>query len=178
MNREKILFLLYIVVVLLLVLKVSYMGKTVTSSDIILHVVFLVVLGLLIGYFLARMTSSENFTAPINQKGGCWSGLTLSNKKGECDWRHPPCNEPLNPEVMAFSKNPELEFRQGLVEGVENRFYPSVDGTKGGKKNMFMFAHNKCSPECCPSTYSCDRGCVCTTKKQREYLASRGMPQK
>ena len=178
MNREKILFLLYVVVVLLLVLKVVYMGKKVSSSDMVLHLVFLVVLGLLIGYFLARMTSTENFMAPLDHTLGEWSGLTLSSKNKDCGWRHPPCDEPLNPEVMVFSKNPELEFRQGLVEGVENCYYPSVDGTKDGKKNMFMFAHNKCSPDCCPSTYTCDRGCICTTKKQRDYLASRGMPQK
>ena len=177
MNREKVLFLLYVVLVLLVVLKVVYAVKKVSSGDLVLHLVFLVVLGLLIGYFLARMTSSENFTAPIDHNPGCWAGLRLSNTEGNCDWRHPPCNEPLNPEVMVFSKNPELEYRQGLVEGVENRYFPSVDGTKDGKKNMFMFAHNKCSPDCCPSTYTCDRGCVCTTEKQRNFLASRGMPQ-
>jgi hypothetical protein len=177
MNREKILFLLYVVIVLLLVLKVVYMGNNVTSSDMVLHIVFLVVLGLLIGYFLSRMTTTENFMAPLDYSKGVWDNLSLSSRNGDCDWRHPPCDEPLNPEVMLFSKNPELEYRQGLVEGVENCYYPSVDGTDDGKKNMFMFAHNKCSPECCPSTYTGDRGCICTTENQRNYLASRGMPQ-
>ena len=32
--------------------------------------------------------------------------------------------------------------------------------------NMFMFKDNTCSPSCCPSTYSCNGGCVCTTDKQ------------
>ena len=39
---------------------------------------------------------------------------------------------------------------------------------------MFIFAYNKCSPECCPSTYSCDKGCVCTTKQQRKFINTRG----
>ena len=35
---------------------------------------------------------------------------------------------------------------------------------------MFMFAYNQCRPECCPSTYSCDKGCVCTTEQQRKFI--------
>ena len=34
------------------------------------------------------------------------------------------------------------------------------------KDDMFLFKDNKCSPSCCPSTYSCNGGCVCTTKQQ------------
>ena len=51
---------------------------------------------------------------------------------------------------------------------------PSVDGTSKSPKNMFMFAHNQCNPKCCPSTYSCDGGCICTTKDQLKFLSSRG----
>lgn len=50
---------------------------------------------------------------------------------------------------------------------------PYVDGD-GPKKSRFMFNYNQCSPECCPSTYSCSGGCVCTTKKQRNFLQNRG----
>ena len=42
---------------------------------------------------------------------------------------------------------------------------------------MFMFAYNQCRPECCPSTFSCDHGCVCTTEQQRNFINSRGNPQ-
>lgn len=31
------------------------------------------------------------------------------------------------------------------------------------KDGMFLFAFNESKPECCPSTYSSDTGCVCTT---------------
>ena len=34
------------------------------------------------------------------------------------------------------------------------------------KDNMFMFEDNLCSPSCCPSTYSCNGGCVCTNGQQ------------
>uniref|UniRef100_A0A6C0M0U4 Uncharacterized protein n=1 Tax=viral metagenome TaxID=1070528 RepID=A0A6C0M0U4_9ZZZZ len=51
---------------------------------------------------------------------------------------------------------------------------PSVDGTSKTPNNMFMFAYNQCNPKCCPSTYSCDGGCICTTKDQSKFLSSRG----
>jgi len=43
-----------------------------------------------------------------------------------------------------------------------------------GQQQMFMFAKNKCSPDCCPSTYSCAGGCVCTTDGQRNLINKRG----
>ena len=33
------------------------------------------------------------------------------------------------------------------------------------KDTMFYLANAKCSPECCPSPYSCDTGCVCMGPK-------------
>ncbi len=40
---------------------------------------------------------------------------------------------------------------------------------------MFMFADNKVSPECCTSaTYSTVDGCVCTSMEQIKYLNERG----
>ena len=37
-----------------------------------------------------------------------------------------------------------------------------------------MLANNYASLNCCPSTYSTDRGCVCLTKKQTDFLSRRG----
>ena len=50
----------------------------------------------------------------------------------------------------------------------------SYDGTPSAEKGMFMFANNKSSLECCPSTYSTSTGCVCTTKEQRNFINKRG----
>lgn len=52
--------------------------------------------------------------------------------------------------------------------------FPTVDGTPNSPKKMFMFAHNKSSFACCPSTFSDDRGCICTTPEQRQLIARRG----
>ena len=51
---------------------------------------------------------------------------------------------------------------------------PSVYGSQNCPENMFMFAHNECKPECCPSTFSCSGGCVCATKKQTKFGKTRG----
>jgi hypothetical protein len=50
----------------------------------------------------------------------------------------------------------------------------SVDGHKKPTQYMSMFHSNQCKPGCCPSTYSCSTGCVCTTNKQRNMLSGRG----
>lgn len=42
------------------------------------------------------------------------------------------------------------------------------------KDKMFLFKDNFCSPSCCPSTYSCDSGCVCTTDQQNSLGRSQG----
>ena len=56
---------------------------------------------------------------------------------------------------------------------------PPVDGVKGSPQSMFMFANNKSSPDCCPSTFSTSTGCVCTTEDQRKFVTSnRGMVSK
>lgn len=49
-----------------------------------------------------------------------------------------------------------------------------IDGKEGSPKKMFMFANNRSSPNCCPSTFSTSTGCVCTTKAQRDFVSGRG----
>jgi hypothetical protein len=52
---------------------------------------------------------------------------------------------------------------------------PPVDGgASTQKKSKFMWAFNKCEPECCPATFSCDSGCVCATPEQNDFIATRG----
>lgn len=57
---------------------------------------------------------------------------------------------------------------------------PSVDGTGKSPKSMFVFAYNKCSPDCCGDDggYSCNGGCVCLTNKQKKYFGERAWNNK
>jgi len=50
----------------------------------------------------------------------------------------------------------------------------TLDGTKNTSNSMFMYSNNKCSVDCCPSTKSCDKGCVCETAQQNDFLSRRG----
>ena len=76
---------------------------------------------------------------------GAFDGVKLSTGNNVSGWRYTAPNEALM--------------------GAE--FQPGAD-------NLFMFKNNQCKPECCGASYSCGGGCVCTTPKQRNYIAGRG----
>lgn len=100
-----------------------------------------------------------------------FDGRKLSNEKSGCGWRHPPCDVPLHSKVdITTPVGDDVK----LTDDPVSYSFPTVDGDKKSPKKMFMLAHNQISPKCCPSTFSTDRGCVCITKKQRNYINSRG----
>jgi hypothetical protein len=76
---------------------------------------------------------------------GAFDGVKLETGNGVSNWRYTKPNEPLN--GPAFEPGPD---------------------------SLFMFKNNQCKPECCPSSYACDGGCVCTSPDQRQVIASRG----
>jgi len=99
-------------------------------------------------------------------------GLKLTNCPKH-KWRHSPSNK----ELIINSFTPQghsISLKENShITNIPNSG-PSVDSS-GNSKSMFTFAYNQCKPECCPSTYSCDGGCICTTDSQREFLAKRGL---
>ena len=122
----------------------------------------LVMLGLLL---LANLLMVNGFTNyPIRAEGfvdfmldnaspignnyqaiGTYDNVVKKPANGLSNWRGPAPNEPL--------LGPEVEI---------------------GPDNLFMFKNNQCKPECCPASFSCGSGCVCTTAKQRDFINSRG----
>jgi len=118
----------------------------------------------------------ENFSAPVKYNMNTGYGgkvLEVAKPPGEY-WKHDPQNTALlNPNALYtnFPSSCPLakEYKAGTVSGVG----VPVDG-KDGPKDMFIFAANKASPDCCPSTYSTSTGCICTTKDQRNFINSRG----
>ena len=99
---------------------------------------------------------------------GFTKDMYLNEMKSNCGDRKSPCNVPY--QQPKFITPTGLETQPELSK----QHYPSIDGKKDSKRSMFMFSHNVCHPGCCPSTYSCDHGCVCTNKDQREYLGNHG----
>lgn len=131
--------------------------------------------------------NKEYFSAPVDYKMGPYSGLGLHNdgkydlytpkykkpeSSNECKWRKRPCNMELHSEIK-FTTPTGIDQRY-VEDPDHNPTMPSVDGQPGSKKSLFMFTHNQCHPDCCPSTYSCDKGCVCTTEQQRKFINRRG----
>ena len=76
---------------------------------------------------------------------GTYDNVLKRPANGLSNWRDKAPNEPL--------LGPEVEV---------------------GPDNLFLFKNNQCKPECCGSSFSCGGGCVCTTAKQRDMIASRG----
>ena len=81
------------------------------------------------------------------QPMGAFDGVRLQTGNNISSWRYTAPNEPL---LGNFPK-----------------FEP-------GQDNLFMFKDNQCKPECCPSSFSCDGGCVCTSPEQRDMINGRG----
>jgi len=109
---------------------------------------------LMINGFTNYPISAEGFidyldnAAPTGDKYqsiGTYDNIVEKPANGLSNWRGPAPNEPL--------LGPDVEL---------------------GPDNLFMFKNNQCKPECCPASFSCGSGCVCTTAKQRDFIASRG----
>ena len=232
LNILKLLFALYIVVLVLMCVK-FYNAKHLTNSDIVLHLLLVAVLGCLIMY-TGRITSKKELfqMAGINTtvKGNNDSADNTPTSASSCpdvqtDVRYVETNyangSPLEYKMGPYS-NVKLDAQQHqnrrmLIPGFEEEMFlgekdsdcgnahspcankyirkpfhvtpsgeektevshelsaPSIDGNEDSPKKLFMFAHNRCHPGCCPSTYTCSRGCVCTTKNQRKFIGKRGM---
>ena len=89
----------------------------------------------------------ENAGGAKNSYGamGPFDGVKLTCPDGSSSWKCNTPNEPLNGPAF-----------------------------KPGPDSLFIFKNNQCKPECCPSSYACDGGCVCTTPDQRQEIAGRG----
>ena len=106
---------------------------------------------------------------------GKYDGLCITTGNKE-HWMKSPSDTGLisNDKLYSFlgSQGPlKMTLQdQSNLEG------PPIDGEEGSPEKKFMLANNVTSPACCPSTFSTSTGCVCTTQKQRDFVASRGKP--
>lgn len=135
----------------------------------------------------------ENFRSPLEYNFGEYNNLHLNSKNfykrkvlmpaynfdndkhidsEDCSWLRPPCNTKLHKNI--YINNPNGNDELISKNPYEDQLHPPVDGKSKNYKKMFFFTYNKCSPKCCPSSYSCDKGCVCLNQDQRDYINSRG----
>ena len=67
-----------------------------------------------------------------------------------------------------------IDFNNRHPAPVEFTNGTTLDGTKNTTNSMFMYSKNRCHLDCCPSTRSCDKGCICETPEQNDFLSHRG----
>ena len=71
-------------------------------------------------------------------------------------------NQPIAPKP---NKNTLLDKSIYTPQGQQLPLNPKLS-KPSKQKQMFMFANNRCSPDCCPEIYSSSCGCVCKTQDQ------------
>jgi hypothetical protein len=104
---------------------------------------------------------------------GPYDGLCLQTGNKE-SWMKNPYDTTLIPNDSLFAYLSSQGPLKPVFSDDSALFGPPIDGQVGSPKKMFMFANNRTSPDCCPGTWSTSTGCVCTTEKQRDFIASRG----
>lgn len=183
---------LLIPLVFIILLSIVYVAVQKNQNNRLLSLLSVLALVLLFCYIQMRNDFKteliEGFTlknmAHINHKMGSCSGLSASNissierndkmydglrlKNGvKPDYNILPSDKVAyhSPVGDAYSLNPDKSVSVN---------YPSIDGNDNSAKHMFMMAYNRSSPECCPSTYSSSRGCVCMSDAQRDFINRRG----
>ena len=105
---------------------------------------------------------------------GPYDGICL--KTGNQDyWMKSPDNTELVPNDALYSYLGSQGPVKMRLSDQAALIGPPVDGVKGSAEKKFMFANNKSSLACCPSTFSTSTGCVCTTENQRDFVAARGV---
>lgn len=88
---------------------------------------------------------------------GTYDGKILK-PGGVSNWRQQPNN-------ISMNKNPTM-----IVQGTPVPLANESSNSLIPDDSMFYFANNIVSLECCPSTYTTDRGCVCTDEQQRKFI--------
>lgn len=164
--------------ILLLILAILFAGSN-TKCETKMLACAALVLGLLL---LCHINMREKFStyAPVLHKMGECGGFRLN----DTDIVYPVGGDSGKLKLHGKAR-PELPLLSDttifspvgdgikLTNDLTSARFPTVDGEKCGPRHLFMFAHNQASPNC-RSTFSTDRGQVCTTDKQRKYINSRG----
>lgn len=118
--------------------------------------------------------SIEQFSAPLNYVMTSGSQSTLEAALSDDYDVQIPEETKLNVDNTVTYQGTPLPLAENIEKSLDVSNGPSIDGTEESPSSMSMFRYNQCKPECCPGPYTCDRGCVCTTKNQKRFLQTRG----
>ena len=107
-----------------------------------------------------------NLAAPLaynmgNGVLGSFDNLELKTPCEPGNWKHQPCDPGLKNTPLFVPQGTQLPLKSETV-------YANLP-----TDSMFLFANNYSRPECCPSTFSSDAGCVCSTEQQRALVGQK-----
>jgi hypothetical protein len=138
----------------------SFLNQTISFKLIIIIGGFwLIVASLIIYYFFGGV--QEGFDAVI-----VGVGSALDYKMGDGvkrSWENKDTSENNKPSVVNDNTN--------IYSALEKNDADPVPLSEG---ELLIFANNKFSPECCPSSYSNANGCVCASPEQMKHINERG----
>ena len=108
-----------------------------------------------------------------------YDNIKLQTIDDKCDyWRKIPTDLPLiDDKILVTHIGNQIPVKTELTDQDMRTSAPSLDGTIETPNRMFMFSNNISSPLCCPSTFTTSTGCICSTKNQRDFIGSRGLPK-
>ena len=183
----KFVFFILIVIIIFNAIEVIHINSVTEMSSILFLIIITIIMN------KNRENLLEFFMSPLGYNYGLYSDIELKSNKfynrkalmphynykinhqnnsKDCSWLRYPCNTKLRKNIFFVEPNGVNSILKNNKH--ENKLLPPVDGKSKTHKKMFLLTYNKCSPECCPSTYSCSNGCVCLNQDQRDYINSRG----
>jgi hypothetical protein len=110
-------------------------------------------------------SSTYNYASPLNVNMGTgvlgsYDGLKLRTTCSD-GWRQPPCNPPVKSNLQYVPQGTPLPLKN-------ERIFAEIP-----ENSMFLFSKSFASPDCCPSTFSTDRGCICTSDQLRAFVGEK-----
>ena len=124
------------------------------------------ILGVILGMIISSMTLCSCVRWPLkeNMQGILNADTSISYQMGS----------DMNNSWINWADN----FQQGpgagsIKKSMSGNVAPTPDQQLDSGE-LFIWANNNQSPDCCPSNYSGSDGCVCATDEQMTFLNQRG----
>ena len=109
----------------------------------------------------------------MNNNISSYDGLCI-NTGNDDYWKKSPDNLPLVNDKDLYTLQGHASPLKPILADYSSLYGPSINGEEDSPNKLFLFANNISSPACCPSTFTTSTGCLCTSKKQRDFIISRG----
>lgn len=134
-----------------------------------------VLASMVLGFVIALMTVRS--CSKITIKEGLSVMSTLYNLGDQPTASTPVNVDETDSDVMSKWVGDAHAYAQNMGDGYQT-VLDRVSGNVGTKvpleDTMVFYRDNEFKPECCPSSYTSSKGCMCISPEQVKYLAQRG----